>query len=57
MAKAPEKAVDPARQIVEILTEAKKTIVTAESCTGGMIATALTDIPGSSAAFYGGYVT
>ena len=57
MAKALEKAVDPARQIVEILTEAKKTIVTAESCTGGMIATALTDIPGSSAAFYGGYVT
>lgn len=57
MAKAPAKSADPARQIIEILTEAKKTIVTAESCTGGMIATALTDIPGSSAAFYGGYVT
>lgn len=57
MAKAPEKTSDPARQIVDILTEAKKTIVTAESCTGGLIAAALTDMPGSSAAFYGGYVT
>lgn len=50
-------AVDPARQIIELLTEAKKTIVTAESCTGGMIAAALTDIPGASAAVYGGYIT
>lgn len=57
-AKATEKAaVDPARQIIELLTEAKKTIVTAESCTGGMIAAALTDIPGASAAVYGGYIT
>lgn len=57
MAKAPEKMADPARQIIDILKDAKQTIVTAESCTGGMIATALTDVPGSSAAFYGGYVT
>ncbi|UJW86148.1 CinA family protein [Devosia sp. SL43] len=57
MAKAPEKAVDPAKQIIDLLKGTKETIVTAESCTGGMIATALTDIPGSSAAFYGGYVT
>jgi nicotinamide-nucleotide amidase len=57
-AKATEKvAVDPARQIIELLTEAGKTIVTAESCTGGMIAAALTDIPGASAAVYGGYIT
>lgn len=56
--KAIEKAaVDPARQIIELLTEAGKTIVTAESCTGGMIAAALTDIPGASAAVYGGYIT
>ncbi|HQZ13580.1 MAG TPA: CinA family protein [Devosia sp.] len=32
-------------------------IVTAESCTGGLIAGALTDIPGSSAAVHGGFVT
>ncbi|MGV8830680.1 MAG: CinA family protein [Devosia sp.] len=48
---------DPARQVIELLTAANKTIVTAESCTGGMIAAALTDIPGSSNAFFGGYVT
>jgi nicotinamide-nucleotide amidase len=48
---------DPGKRIIDILTEAKKTIVTAESCTGGMIASALTDIPGASAAVYGGYVT
>ena len=56
-AKTTAKAVDPARQIIELLTDAKKTIVTAESCTGGMIAAALTDIPGASAALYGGYIT
>ena len=48
---------DPGKRIIDILADAKKTIVTAESCTGGMIASALTDIPGASAAVYGGYVT
>lgn len=32
-------------------------ITTAESCTGGMVAVALTDIPGSSAVFERGFVT
>ncbi|MCC5987703.1 MAG: CinA family protein [Pararhodobacter sp.] len=43
-----------------ILTRARdsgKTIATAESCTGGMIAAALTDLPGSSSSFIGGFVT
>jgi nicotinamide-nucleotide amidase len=48
---------DPGARIIQILTEKQQTIVTAESCTGGMIAAALTDIPGASAAVYGGYVT
>ncbi|MBL4620224.1 MAG: CinA family protein [Marinicaulis sp.] len=32
-------------------------VVTAESCTGGMIAAALTDVPGSSAVVERGFVT
>ncbi len=32
-------------------------LATAESCTGGMVAAALTDIPGSSATFERGFVT
>jgi nicotinamide-nucleotide amidase len=35
----------------------KQMIVTAESCTGGLIAGALTDVPGSSEAVFGGYIT
>lgn len=32
-------------------------VATAESCTGGMVAAALTDLPGSSATFAGGFIT
>ena len=35
----------------------RQMIVTAESCTGGLIAGALTDVPGSSEAVFGGYIT
>ncbi|UYO00351.1 MAG: CinA family protein [Devosia sp.] len=45
------------KQIIDILSERKQTIVTAESCTGGLIAASLSDVPGASAALYGGYVT
>jgi nicotinamide-nucleotide amidase len=42
---------------VEMLRRAGKTIATAESCTGGMLAERLTSIPGSSEVFMGGVVT
>lgn len=49
--------VSAAKQVIETLAERNQTIVTAESCTGGLIAATLTDIPGASAALYGGFVT
>jgi nicotinamide-nucleotide amidase len=39
------------------LRETRLTLATAESCTGGMIAAAITDISGSSAWFERGFVT
>lgn len=38
------------------LRAAKKRIVTAESCTGGWVGKALTDVPGSSAWYSGGVI-
>ena len=46
-----------AESLVTALIDAGKTVTTAESCTGGWIAKAITDIPGSSKAFAYGIVT
>ena len=43
--------------ILQLAIQAKQKIVVAESCTGGMLAAALTDLPGSSAIFERGFVT
>ncbi len=47
----------PATRIAAMLTDRKLTIATAESCTGGLLAKLLTDIPGSGAYFIEGLVT
>jgi nicotinamide-nucleotide amidase len=43
--------------VVRLLTERKKTLVLAESCTGGFIANKITNVPGASAVFLGGVVS
>lgn len=47
----PEDIVRLATQVVEANREAGRRIAVAESCTGGLVAAALTDIPGSSDVF------
>ena len=46
-----------AQRLGEVLLAKNMTITTAESCTGGGIATAITDIAGSSAWFERGFIT
>ena len=43
--------------VVRGLMAAGKTVTTAESCTGGLVASRLTDVPGSSEVFARGFVT
>jgi nicotinamide-nucleotide amidase len=46
-----------ARALLDLCRSRKLTIATAESCTGGLVAGALTDIPGSSDVIDRGFVT
>ena len=46
-----------AQRVVEENTRAGRKVVIAESCTGGLVAAALTEIPGSSAVLERGFVT
>jgi nicotinamide-nucleotide amidase len=45
-----------AERVLAALVARSETVATAESLTGGLLAAALTDVPGSSAAFRGGVV-
>lgn len=53
----PAEIVDLARRVVEGNAKAGRRIALAESCTGGLVAAALTEIPGSSAVLDRGFVT
>ena len=49
-------SLSPSRNLGELLRERRLSIATAESCTGGALAAALTAIPGASDYFPGGVV-
>lgn len=46
-----------ARRVVEANAKAGRTVTVAESCTGGLVSGAITEIPGSSAVLERGFVT
>ncbi len=53
----PEELVEAARRVVEENRARGLRIAVAESCTGGLVSAALTEIPGSSDVFEAGWVT
>lgn len=53
----PPQLVDAARKVVEANIAAGRRVAVAESCTGGLVTAAITEIPGSSAMFEAGFVT
>ena len=52
-----EGAVTLPQSVLQLLRERGASLTTAESCTGGLIASMLTRIPGSSDSFHAGFVT
>ena len=48
--------VKPTELLTSALAQGGKTLVTAESCTGGLLGKWMTDLPGSSRVYWGGFV-
>lgn len=53
----PDRLVEAARKVLEANRAIGRTIAVAESCTGGLVSAALTEIPGSSDVFEAGFIT
>jgi nicotinamide-nucleotide amidase len=53
----PKALVDKARAVIDANRAAGRKLAVAESCTGGLVSAALTEIAGSSDVFEAGYVT
>jgi len=52
-----KKLVKKSEKVLESFRKKKLTLVTAESCTGGMLSMLLTEVPGSSDVFERGFIT
>lgn len=48
--------IELAERVIARLTELGQTLATAESLTGGLLGTLLTDVPGASAVYRGGFI-
>jgi nicotinamide-nucleotide amidase len=53
----PQVLVDKAREVVEANRKAGRRVAVAESCTGGLVSAAITEIPGASEMFEAAFVT
>ncbi len=53
----PAELLDAAQAVIDANRAAGRTVVVAESCTGGLVSAALTELPGSSDVFEAGFVT
>ncbi|MCL4767643.1 MAG: CinA family protein [Hyphomicrobiaceae bacterium] len=53
----PADLLDEARRLIELMRARRMLLVTAESCTGGLVSALLTEVPGSSDVLERGFVT